>query len=100
MYAEGWVAALFDHIVCLLRGHFLSKVGYTFCILLLLLHRGFSRIPRQSLVCVGVRENLRLWELMKGQVATLFLSFAPGAWVGEPIQGSSKIHVLDDMMRR
>ena len=47
-----------------------------------------------------VRENLRLWELMKGQVATLFLSFAPGAWVGEPIQGSSKIHVLDDMMRR
>lgn len=53
-----------------------------------------------TVLCVCVCENLRLWPLMKGQVATLFLSLAPGAWVGEPIQGSSKIHVLDDMMRR
>lgn len=75
----------FDHIVSLLRGHFLSKV----------LHLLYPSVaPAQMLqshfhvtvLCVCVRE----FETVAINEGTLCLSLAPGACDAEPIRRSSK----------
>lgn len=78
MYAEGWVAALFDHIVSLLRGHFLSKVSYAFCILLLLLHRGFSRISTSESCVCGCAREFEAVGINEGASSHLIPKFRPG----------------------